>query len=81
MGEGVVEFLHQTEEMMKVRYAVVSGSQSAHCCFEATVVDLSKPVIIGGAHYEEKYESVCECFDGDDADKIAAALNAISEEV
>lgn len=59
-----------------MRYIVVKGSQSAHCCFEATVVDMTKPVIIGGEHFDNQYEPVCECFDIADAETIAAALNA-----
>lgn len=47
------------------RYVVLSGSESKHCCFSATVVDT-----------ESDNSTVCECFDGDEADRIAAALNA-----
>lgn len=57
-------------------YQVVDGSQSCHCCFEATVVDMRKPVMIGDEHYNDQYEVVCECFETDNAIKIAAALNA-----
>jgi hypothetical protein len=58
-----------------MRYIVVDGSQSAHCCFDATVVDTTQPVMIGGEHYKNQYESVCECFDAEDAKRIADALN------
>lgn len=57
------------------RYQVVDGSQSCHCCFVATVVDTTNPVLIGGKHYENHYEPVCECFDIEDARLIAKALN------
>lgn len=57
------------------RYKVVDGSQSMHCCFEATVVDTSRPVMIGGKHYNNEYESVCECFDVAEAESICSALN------
>lgn len=57
------------------RYRVVNGSQSGHCCFDATVVDTSNPVIIGGEHFDNQYESVCECFNISDAEKICTALN------
>jgi hypothetical protein len=65
------------------RYAVYKGSQSAHCCFEATVVDTTKPDIIGGKHYRDSderggqyhYEAICECFEMADAERICAALN------
>lgn len=67
-----------------MRYKTYRGSQSAHCCFEATVVDTTKPVIIGGEHYKDHgdngqyhYESVCECFEMEDAEKVCAALNAM----
>lgn len=58
------------------RFKVVDGSQSAHCCFEATVVDTTNPVMIAGKHYENQYEALCETFDHADADLICAALNA-----
>ena len=65
---------------MSDRYIIYNGSKSAHCCFEATVMDGTKPEIIGGEHYEDEggkhYETVCECFEMADAVKIAAALNA-----
>lgn len=64
-----------------LRYAIYEGSQSGHCCFDATVVDTTKPHIIGGKHYKGSdgqyhYETVCECFDREDAERICAALNA-----
>lgn len=57
------------------RYKVVKGSQSAHCCFEATVVDTTKPVMIGGKQYEDQFDAVCECFDYSEAKRIAQAMN------
>lgn len=61
------------------RYIIYNGSKSAHCCFEATVMDSTKPEIIGGEHYEDDggkhYETVCECFDMKDAMLICEALN------
>ena len=59
----------------QLRYRVVDGSQSAHCCFDATVVDTTKPVMIGGEHYNGQFEPICECFDVEDATHIAAAMN------
>ena len=58
---------------MSERYRVIEGSQSAHCCFEYTVVDTAKP----SNDYEGdvSYEAVCECFEREDADLIAKALN------
>lgn len=63
------------------RYKVIDGSQSAHCCFVATVVDTTKHVLIGGKPYMARgglpqYEAVCECFEDADATMICAALNA-----
>lgn len=46
------------------RFQVLSGSRSWHCCFEATVVDA------------ETDESICECFERSDADRIADAMNS-----
>ncbi|RQU14209.1 hypothetical protein DF152_17245 [Burkholderia cenocepacia] len=60
---------------MTVRYKVIDRSQSGHCCFAATVVDTTKPTMIGGKHYNGEYEQICECFDYGDAERIAAALN------
>jgi hypothetical protein len=60
------------------RYIVVEGSQSCHCCFDFTVVDTTRPVIIGGEQYENQFESVCECFEQVDAIEICKALNAYS---
>lgn len=64
------------------RYEVRDGSESAHCCFQSTVVDTSKPEFIGGEHYKHPggqyaYKAVCECFSEDDAEKICSALNAL----
>lgn len=61
--------------MADPRYVVVGGSESGHCCFEATVVDTSSPLMIGGKHYNGRFMAVCECFWTEDAEKIAAALN------
>jgi hypothetical protein len=63
-----------------MRYAIYDGSQSSHCCFVATVVDTTKPTIFNGIHYKDssgqfQYESVCECFELDDAEKVCKALN------
>jgi hypothetical protein len=64
------------------RYRVVLGSESGHCCFDATVVDTSRPELNGDGKpfkkygsEELRYETICECFDADDASRIAAALN------
>ena len=64
-------------------YIVIPKSQSAHCCFEATVVDTNAPKVFNGVPYIDdgvpQYEAVCECFDIADAQRIANALNAEEE--
>ncbi len=57
------------------RYKIVRGSQSYHCCFGSTIVDTTKPVMIGEYHYENQFEPVCECFEDKDAELICRALN------
>lgn len=63
-----------------MRFQVRKGSQSAHCCFEATVVDTDKPTMIGGKQYNEQFNAVCECFDKKWAEAICIALNSMSVE-
>lgn len=59
---------------MSDRYKVLPGSQSGHCCFDATVVDTHTPQ--NNWHGKEpRYEAVCECFDLADAELVAAGLN------
>lgn len=62
------------------RFQVVPFSQSSHCCFAASVLDTTKPQILGDEHYRDNrgylhYATVCECFDSADAVRIANALN------
>lgn len=57
------------------RYKVVAGSQSGHCCFDCTVVDTTKP------SHGDTFELICECFDMDEAQTIADALNATSAQL
>lgn len=68
---------------MSKRYQIREGSQSGHCCFEATVVDTHKPDMYNGEHFfyngEYQYTSVCEAFDMEDAELICNALNAMEE--
>ena len=66
------------------RYAIYKGSQSAHCCFCATVVDTTKPDMINGKHYQGidgqfHYEAMCECFSEKDAKLVCEALNALHD--
>lgn len=66
---------------MSNRYQVLDGSQSAHCCFEATVIDTQRPQMVCGQPfvYEGKtqYHAICECFETEDAELIAKALNEV----
>lgn len=50
------------------RYRVVKGSESAHCCFEATVIDTKREV-------HGRPDWVCECFDLARAHAITDAMN------
>ncbi len=66
------------------RYAIYLGSQSLHCCFDATVVDTTRPHIICGEHYKDSgpdgqyhYDAVCECFSVKDAELVCEALNTL----
>lgn len=66
---------------MMARFIVVDGSESGHCCFVATVVDTTAPLMILGKPDQNprtgmpRYDSVCECFDHADAERICSALN------
>ena len=60
---------------MTARYKVVEDSLSAHCCFSHTVVDTAKPVA-GLENSKHKYETVCECFEEEEAILVCSALNA-----
>jgi hypothetical protein len=65
--------------MSYTRYKVVEGSQSCHCCFAHTVVDTTKPSMIGDTQYvvqgEPQWEAVCECFEEAEAKLVCEALN------
>ncbi len=55
---------------MSERYKIVEGSQSNHCCFDYTIVDMNSK-----GWYKDEYEPVCECFQLGDAEFISKALN------
>ena len=65
----------------KSRFFIVEESISNHCCFGYTVCDRTKPVLIHGEHYKERYETVCECFEEEEAILVCLALNAYRPEV
>lgn len=60
---------------MTQRYIVIPGSESGHCCFEATVVDTEFVRIGAILDPTPRYEVVCECFEEHIAEDIAFALN------
>lgn len=57
------------------RYKIVEGSQSAHCCFGYTIVDITKPVMNGDLQWRDQFEPLCECFELQEAETIVNALN------
>lgn len=59
-----------------MRYMISMGSNSGHCCFEATVVYTSRIQRMGRDGCDPTYDTVCECFSEDDAIMICDALNA-----
>jgi|GEM_PF-5664059 len=59
---------------INLRYKVVDQAEHG-CCNTHSVWDTSRPVIIGGEHYDNKYEAVCECLCEEYATRICAALN------
>lgn len=61
------------------RYVVVEGSESAHCCFAASVVDTIQetdyaPHVPAG-RMEGRYHAICECMELEKARAIARAMN------
>lgn len=61
----------QTQEILdkEKRFVVLVGSESAHCCFDATIVDTQTLDSLGNP------SNIAECFDMNDALRIAEALN------
>lgn len=57
-----------------MRYEIVEGSQTGHCCFVATIIDTYTNRNLYPKDLE--HNALCECMDVDDAQKICAALNA-----
>lgn len=69
---------------MSDRYKIIEESQSWHCCFNYTIVDLQKPDVIRGVPQvdhkgEPRFLAVCECFTREDAELICQALNALPQ--
>lgn len=59
---------------MADRFQVIEGSESGHCCFDATVVD-THVVRLPGSSVKNNFAWVCECMDLDAANTIAELLN------
>lgn len=63
-----------------MRYEVIPESNSGHCCFDASVVDTTRPLLIGGIQLKDgcgnlRHKAICECFDVADAERICTLLN------
>ena len=63
-----------------MRYEVIPESNSGHCCFDASVVDTTRPLLIGGVQPKDDrgnpcHVTICECFDVADAERICMLLN------
>lgn len=58
------------------RFIVLNGSESAHCCFEFTVIDTSKGKEDYGDYWKE---TVCETFEKKHAIMICDALNQLQK--
>lgn len=56
------------------RYQVMPWSESGHCCFGSTVVDTTSLEVLDTG-YILVNRIVCECFEHDDAVRIAEELN------
>lgn len=61
---------------MTQRYVVLERSDSGHCCFEFTAIDTQTPLLFENGAQAQEYTPLCECFVKEDAERIAAALNA-----
>jgi hypothetical protein len=64
---------------MSDRYKVVEGSQSAHCCFSATVIDSANEIRSPDGRRLDYFDAVCECISSIDAEFVARALNEYAE--
>jgi hypothetical protein len=58
---------------MSGKYKIVDGSETGHCCFEASMIDTSQPE----NHSRSKFACVGEFFERGAADEICRQANAI----
>ena len=70
--KGILYPEHNTDGLP--RYIVVEGSDTGHCCFEASVLDTAKCKSINAYR---GFGRVCESFDIYDAIMIAESLNKL----
>ena len=67
------------------RYIILNSSKSAHCCFTHTVMDSTKPDMIGDSDEQHEgpegkhFETVCECFSREDAELVCSAMNLLDQ--
>jgi hypothetical protein len=73
--------VRQIDWESKSRFFIVDESITNHCCFGYTVCDRTKPTMIHGVHYKQKYDAVCECIEEQDAILVCLALNNYTPEV
>lgn len=57
------------------RFVAIEGSQSGHCCFEATVLDTHSETLRSENRPALHFDAICECFSIEDAEFIANKLN------
>jgi hypothetical protein len=53
---------------------LIDKSESGHCCFRYSIVDMNKPIYDGGGKDVIGHEVVCECFEKEYAELIMAGL-------
>ena len=70
------KYIAGTRKIDAPRYGVVEGSETSHCCFDATIVDFWAPEAIGPNVY---FMNICETLWADKAQTIADALNAMEK--
>lgn len=58
------------------RYFIQTRGHSEHSAAAFEVADRSKPFMVAGKHYKGQYDTVCACWNIEDAEMICKALNA-----
>jgi hypothetical protein len=65
--------MKETLEEANLRFIIIKGSLSHHCCFDYTIVDTKEGKVEGD--YWKK--SMCETFNREEAEIICNALNKL----